>query len=165
MSFRKGQTVIYPRHGVGQVTGRETADFAGVAREVLVIRFDDGGLVAKVAVDAAETVGLRPPIDAATARDVLTVLSGPVRYPSNFSRRFKNHAEKIASGDPFQLAEVVRNLESRVRASKLSLAESEQLSRCRQLLVAEIAASLRLDVPAVEAKVDAAVDAASPAAA
>ncbi len=164
MSFRKGQTVIYPRHGVGQVTGRETADFAGVAREVLVIRFDDG-LVAKVAVDAADTVGLRPPIDAATARDVLTVLSGPVRYPSNFSRRFKNHAEKIASGDPFQLAEVVRNLESRVRASKLSLAESEQLSRCRQLLVAEIAASLHLDVPAVEAKVDAAVDAAAPAAA
>jgi len=163
MSFRKGQTVIYPRHGVGKVTGRETADFAGVAREVLVISLDDG-LVAKVAVDAADTVGLRPPVDAATARDVLTVLSGPSRYPANFSRRFKNHTDKIASGDPFQLAEVVRNLESRSRASKLSLAEADQLARCRGLLAAEIAASLKIGTAAAEAKIDAAA-AAMPAAA
>ena len=33
-----------------------------------------------------------------------------VREPTNWSRRFKNHQEKLKSGDVYQVAEVVRNL-------------------------------------------------------
>jgi len=33
--------------------------------------------------------------------------------PTNWSRRFKNHSEKLRSGDIYQVAEVVRNLSIR----------------------------------------------------
>ena len=35
------------------------------------------------------------------------------RMPTNWSRRFKNHAEKLKSGDVYEVAEVVRNLSLR----------------------------------------------------
>ena len=153
-SFRKGQTIIYPQHGVGTVTGRERVDFLGQPRDVLVIDIPASGLVAKVAVDQVETLGLRPPLPPADLDDLVSTFAAPARSPTHFTRRFKNHQEKIASGGPYELAEVVRNLTSRADTGKLSTAEREQLERSRGLLIAEVAASRGADANTAEATLD-----------
>ena len=43
--------------------------------------------------------------------------------PTNWSRRFKNHVEKLKSGDIYQVAEVVRNLTIREKDKGLSAGE------------------------------------------
>ena len=53
------------------------------------------------------------------------------RVPSNWSRRFKNHQEKLKSGDVYQVAEVVRNLAARNRDASLSAAERTMYERAR----------------------------------
>ena len=59
---------------------------------------------------------MRPPVNADELEDLVSVLSKPdPRVPSNWSRRFKNHQEKLKSGDVYQVAEVVRNLAARNR--------------------------------------------------
>ena len=45
------------------------------------------------------------------------------RMPTNWSRRFKNHSEKLRSGDIYQVAEVVRNLSIRDKDKGLSARE------------------------------------------
>ncbi|MEY2775850.1 MAG: hypothetical protein RL218_1075, partial [Actinomycetota bacterium] len=66
------------------------------------------------------TVGVRPPVSKSELEDLRSVLSkADPRVPANWSRRFKNHQEKLKSGDVYQVAEVVRNLAARDRDSAL----------------------------------------------
>ena len=75
--------------------------------------------------------------------------------PSNWSRRFKNHLEKLKSGDVYQVAEVVRNLSLRNRDSGLSSGEKTMLMNARRVLVSELSFSLNTSEEAVEKKLDA----------
>jgi CarD family transcriptional regulator len=66
------------------------------------------------------------------------------RVPSNWSRRFKNHQEKLKSGDVYQVAEVVRNLAARNRDASLSAAERTMYERARTNLISEIQPALKV---------------------
>ena len=66
-----------------------------------------------------------------------------MREPANWSRRFKNHQEKLKSGDVYQVAEVVRNLALREKAKGLSAGEKAMYTG-PQVLVSEL--SFALDV-------------------
>ena len=87
--------------------------------------------------------------------DVLAVLAvRNVRVPTNWSRRFKNHQEKMKSGDIYECAEVVRNLALRDRQSSLSSAEKAMQIRARRILVSELAVSWNTTMEDAGARVD-----------
>ena len=98
---------------------------------------------------------MRPPVSADELEDLVSVLSKPdPRVPSNWSRRFKNHQEKLKSGDVYQVAEVVRNLAARNRDAALSAAERTMYERARINLVSEIAPALKVSAEAAEQYLD-----------
>ena len=68
--------------------------------------------------------------------------------------RFKNHVEKLKSGDIYQVAEVVRNLSIREADKGLSAGEKRMLARARQILVSELTFALNVDEEAAEARLD-----------
>ncbi len=74
--------------------------------------------------------------------------------PTNWSRRFKNHVEKLKSGDIYQVAEVVRNLSLREADKGLSAGEKRMLARARQILVSELVFALNVDEEAADARLD-----------
>ena len=74
--------------------------------------------------------------------------------PTNWSRRFKNHVEKLKSGDIYQVAEVVRNLSIREADKGLSAGEKRMLARARQILVSELTFALNVDEETAEARLD-----------
>jgi CarD family transcriptional regulator len=80
------------------------------------------------------------------------------RVPANWSRRFKNHQEKLKSGDVYQVAEVVRNLAARDRDSALSAAEKTMYDRARINLISEISPALKVSTDAAEVWLDAALE-------
>ncbi len=95
-----------------------------------------GELTLSVPVDKAEEVGMRPPISKSDVEDLFRLIGKrDVREPANWSRRFKNHQEKMKSGDVYQVAEVVRNLALREAGKGLSTAEKSMLERARGILV------------------------------
>ena len=74
--------------------------------------------------------------------------------PTNWSRRFKNHVEKLKSGDIYQVAEVVRNLSLREKDKGLSAGEKRMLAQARQILVSELTFALNVYEKEAEAKLD-----------
>jgi CarD family transcriptional regulator len=76
------------------------------------------------------------------------------RMPTNWSRRFKNHVEKLKSGDIYQVAEVVRNLSIREADKGLSAGEKRMLARARQILVSELTFALNVDEETAETRLD-----------
>lgn len=65
--------------------------------------------------------------------------------PTNWSRRFKTHVEKLRSGDIYQVAEVVRNLARREADKGLSAGEKRMLTKARQILISEVTFAANVD--------------------
>ena len=155
MKFKKGDTVIYPQHGACIVQGTKKMTMFGETAEYLILKTVINEMTLSVPVDNVDEVGVRPPVNADELEDLVAVLSKPdPRVPSNWSRRFKNHQEKLKSGDVYQVAEVVRNLAARNRDAALSAAERTMYERARINLVSEIAPALKVTAEEAEEFLD-----------
>ena len=145
MKFKKGDTVIYPQHGACIVHGIKRMRAFGSVQEYLILKTVINEMTLSVPTAMVNTVGVRPPVSKSELEDLRSVLSkDDPRVPANWSRRFKNHQEKLKSGDVYQVAEVVRNLAARNRDASLSAAERTMYDRARVNLISEIAPALKV---------------------
>jgi len=145
VSFDVGDRVVYPHHGAAVIVKREKRKVEGKSTEYLVLQMAHGELTLRVPVENADDVGMRPPIGAEEVEDLFELLGKKdIREPANWSRRFKNHQEKLKSGDVYQVAEVVRNLALRDQSKGLSAGEKSMFVKARSVLVSEL--SFALDV-------------------
>lgn len=155
MNFKKGDTVIYPQHGACIVHGIKKMKAFGATQEYLILKTVINEMTLSVPTSKAADVGVRPPVSPDELEDLVSVLSkADPRVPSNWSRRFKNHQEKLKSGDVYQVAEVVRNLAARNRDASLSAAERTMYDRARINLISEIAPALKVSTEEAEAFLD-----------
>jgi CarD family transcriptional regulator, regulator of rRNA transcription len=145
MPFKVGDRVVYPHHGAAVIEKKEMIEVAGEKREYLILKIAHGDMTLSVPTDKVDEVGMRPPISAEDVDDLFQLLGKKdVREPTNWSRRFKNHQEKLKSGDVYQVAEVVRNLALREATKGLSAGEKAMLVKARSVLVSELSFALNL---------------------
>ncbi len=145
MGFKVGDRVVYPHHGAAVIEKKEKLSMSGTTTEVFVLRVASSDLVIKVPISRVDDVGMRRPISAEDVDDLFQLLAKKdVREPTNWSRRFKNHQEKLKSGDVYQVAEVVRNLALRDVSKGLSAGEKSMLMKARQVLVSELSFALNV---------------------
>lgn len=142
-----GQVLVHPSHGTATVTGHEDRDVEGEARRYVVLQLSVGDLTLKVPEENLPKVGVRDPMTKKQAREVLQMLSeAPNEKGGNanggWARRFKANTELARTGDPQDLATVVRNIHARPEPST---AEKRLLDKSRALLVAELAAALKVE--------------------
>ena len=98
MPFDVGDKVVYPHHGAAVIEKREKMEAFGEEREYLVLRLAYGDLTLMVPADNTDSVGLREVINDEEVEEVFAVLrKKEARMPTNWSRRFKNHVEKLKS--------------------------------------------------------------------
>ena len=155
MTFAVGDKVVYPHHGAAIIEGKEKRVFDGQKTDYFVLRITYGDLKVSIPVDKADEIGLREVINDEEVEEVFAVLrKKEARMPTNWSRRFKNHVEKLKSGDIYQVAEVVRNLSIREADKGLSAGEKRMLARARQILVSELTFALNVDEEAAESRLD-----------
>jgi CarD family transcriptional regulator len=151
--FKVGDRVVYPHHGAAIVKSIEKREEFGEVKEYLVLELAYGDLTLMVPKDNAEQIGVRQVINDEEVQEVFAVLrKKDARTPTNWSRRFKNHSEKLRSGDIYQVAEVVRNLSLRDKDKGLSAGEKKMLGKARQILVSELTFALNVDQKEAEKK-------------
>jgi CarD family transcriptional regulator len=155
MPFDVGDKVVYPHHGAATIERREKKDVFGETREYLVLKLAYGDLTLMVPCDNTDEVGLREVINDEEVEEVFAVLrKKEARMPTNWSRRYKNHVEKLKSGDIYQVAEVVRNLSIRDKDKGLSAGEKRMLTRARQILVSELTFAIGVSEEEAEKKLN-----------
>jgi CarD family transcriptional regulator len=157
--YRKGDTVVHREHGAAVITEISERDFLGETKKYLVLRLAYGDLTLMVPVDKTEDVGLRQVVSKQEVKKILDVLrEDESKMASNWSRRFKNNMEKLHSGDPYQVAEVVKNLSIRERQKGLSAGEKRMLAQARRILVSELVFSLGCEEGEAEGQIDRVLD-------
>ena len=155
-TFRVGDKVVYPHHGAAVIEGVQEREIEGDTRKYWVIRLSYGDLTLMVPTDGAEEIGLRGVVSKKELDQVFQVLKSKKQAPapSNWSRRFKGHVEKLRSGDIYQVAEVVRNLSNRDKDKGLSAGEKRMLTKARQILVSEVTFAANVKEDKAEAMLD-----------
>jgi len=155
-AFRVGDKVVYPHHGAATVEGFQDREMEGSTRKYYILRLSYGDLTLMVPTDGADDVGLRGVVQKDEVDSVFQILKSKKQAPSpsKWSRRFKNHVEKLRSGDIYQVAEVVKNLTLRDKDKGLSAGEKRMLSKARQILVSELTFALNSNEDKAEALLD-----------
>jgi CarD family transcriptional regulator len=146
---------VYPHHGAGVVSKKETKELLGDKRDYLTIKIHHNDMTVMVPCENAGRAGLRRVIDGDEVKRVTDVLTGEVsEMPKNWNRRFKYNREKIRTGDVFELAEVVRNLAIREWEKGLSTGEKQMYTRAKKILASEFMYALDKDEEGAEEYLD-----------
>ena len=111
LTFKTGESIVYPAHGVGQITAVESQEVAGYKLELFVISFVKDKMILKVPLPKISSVGMRKLAEPAVMKRALDTLTGRARVKRTmWSRRAQEYEAKINSGDLISIAEVVRDL-------------------------------------------------------
>ena len=144
--FAEGDHVVYPTHGVGRVTGIESAEIAGMKLQFYVISFDADKMTLKVPVEKAKISGLRKISGRDKMQTAIVTLKGRARTKRTmWSRRAQEYEAKINSGDPVAIAEVVRDLHRNAGQPDQSFSERQIYEAAMDRLAAELAALDKTD--------------------
>ena len=107
--FKVKDYVVYPKHGVGQVTEFKKINIGGIDVETYVIKFEKDKAHGMVPVNKQSH--LRPLASINQVNKCVSILkSKPKIKRSMWSRRAQEYEAKISSGKIYELAEVVRDL-------------------------------------------------------
>ena len=109
--FHEGQYVVYPAHGIGVIQGIETQNIAGTEVRVLVISFAKDKMLVRLPLNKSTSKKIRRLCSKNEMKDALECLKSPTKQKkAMWSRRAQEYETKINSGDPIQIAQVVREL-------------------------------------------------------
>lgn len=140
VNFSSGEYVVYPTHGVGKVTNIAKQTIAGSELELLVVNFDKDKMTLRVPMTKLDKVGLRKIADDTTMKEAIATLKGKPRVKKiMWSRRAQEYENKINSGNPIAVAEVIRDLHRNENLAEQSYSERQIYEHALERLASEVA--------------------------
>tara|TARA_Y100001960_G_scaffold238371_1_gene251350 strand:+ start:182 stop:1039 length:858 start_codon:yes stop_codon:yes gene_type:complete len=107
--YKIKEYVVYPKHGVGQITEFKKISIGGIEVESYLLKFERDKATGMVPVNKQSN--LRPLATINQVNKCISILKGkPKIKRSMWSRRAQEYEAKISSGKIYELAEVVRDL-------------------------------------------------------
>ena len=146
--------VVYPKHGVGQVTEFKKINIGGINVETYIIKFEKDKANGMVPVNKQSH--LRPLATINQVNKCISILkSKPKIRRSMWSRRAQEYEAKISSGKIYELAEVVRDLN---KGDDLmvdqSYSERQLFEKAYERILSEFQIILNLSVEDTQKKLD-----------
>ena len=129
-----GDKAVYPAQGVAEIVGIDYKEF-------YVLRVLDSDKKILIPVGKVDDVGLRTIISTREIEEVYDILRerNVDLNTQTWNRRWRAYVEKIQTGSPFEIAEVLRDLNLLKHQKTLSFGEKKMLESARRLLVQELA--------------------------
>lgn len=156
MTFKVGDKAVVPAHGVGVITEVERLDMGGKPFEVFVIKILDNGMTYKVPVQNTTANGIRPVVGPDMIPKIYEVLRDR-ETPADkqtWNRRYREYMNKIRTGDPLEVAAVLRDL-ARLKSEKtLSFGERKMYDQAHTLIIQEVAVARGLDEATVQQEIE-----------
>jgi CarD family transcriptional regulator len=118
------------------------------------MRLLDSDMIIMIPTNNARNIGLRDMIDNQAVDQVYQILrSRPSRLNNQtWNRRYRDYMDKIKTGSPFQVAEVLRDLTLLKAEKDLSFGERKMLDTARNLLIKELSLVHEKEETEIEAR-------------
>ena len=140
LGFRINEFIIYPAHGVGQISEIATQEIAGMELDLFVVNFEKEKMVLRVPLNKAKEIGMRKLADKKVMDGAIKTLKGRARVKRTmWSRRAQEYEAKINSGDLIAIAEVVRDLFRNENQPEQSYSERQLYEAALERMAREVA--------------------------
>jgi CarD family transcriptional regulator len=134
-----GQKVAYPTQGVCMVEAVKRRDGCNDSTRYYFLRVLSDNSIIFVPTENVEAVGIRPVISSRQYRKLIEFLGSDFgEVSSDWKYRSREFGLKLQSGDPFQVADVLKKLTFLSHEKKLSFREQSYLEKARFLIVSEV---------------------------
>ena len=144
--FKIGEIVVYPKHGVGEITKLESMELANIKTKFYIVKMEQARLTIRVPLEKQKEVGLRKISSKKIIDEVFNVLRlKPKIRRIMWSRRAQEYDTKIYSGDPVKIAEVIRDLFRKNSQPEQSYSERQMFQVALERLAREVAAVEKTD--------------------
>lgn len=139
--FQVGDKAVYPAQGVAEVVGIDTKEIMGTSHTFYVLRVMDSDKRIMIPISNVKNVGLRSVMDDRELEEVYDILRerDVDLNQQTWNRRYRAYLEKIQTGSPYEIAEVLRDLNLLKFKKTLSFGERKMLDKAQRLLVQEMA--------------------------
>ena len=152
--FKIGETVVYPKHGVGEITKIENMEISNIKTSFYVVKMEQSKLIIRVPLDKKEEVGLRKISSKKIIDEVYSTLKlKPKIRRIMWSRRAQEYEAKIFSGDPIKISEVVRDLFRKSSQAEQSYSERQMFQVAFERYTREFAISSDLKFEEATSKI------------
>ena len=146
IEFKIGEVVVYPKHGVGEITRIENMEIGSIKTQFYVVKMEQSKLIIRVPLDKQNEVGLRKISSKKIIENVFDILKlKPKIRRIMWSRRAQEYETKIFSGDPIKISEVVRDLFRKNTQAEQSYSERQMFQVAIERLAREVAAVEKTD--------------------
>lgn len=140
MNLPIGTHLVHPVHGATVLTDVTTRTINGEEKKYAVLQHVERDLTLHMPVETLDEHDLRPAMEEGRAEEVLEVLGAPNEGTELSWRRMRSRNQsKMTSGEPEQIAEVVRDLSGKHEENgRLSPSERTMLRKAKARLIAEL---------------------------
>ena len=146
LNFKIGETVVYPKHGVGEIKNIESMEISSIKTNFYVVKMEQAKLTIRVPLDKQDEVGLRKISTKKKIDEIYEVLKlKPKIRRIMWSRRAQEYDAKIFSGDPIKISEVVRDLFRKNNQPEQSYSERQMFQVALERLARAVAAVEKTD--------------------
>lgn len=158
--FKVGKKAVYPAHGVVLVRSVESKEICGTKKDFYILKVVDSDVTVMVPIDNAESVGLRPVITKRQITRIYNILkskdknTGQHNGNQSWNKRYREYSDKLKSGDIFEVANVLRDINLLQKDKDLSFGEKRIMDSARTLLVKEISIAKDLAEDSVTEEID-----------
>jgi CarD family transcriptional regulator len=152
--YKVKDNVIYPKHGVGQIVAIESSVIADIEMTYYKIQVTKDKLILTIPVN--QQGNLRPISSVNQINKAISILKGkPKIRRTMWSRRAQEYDQKINSGEIYQIAEVVRDLNknSDIPVDQ-SYSERQLFEKAYDRLLGEVAIGMQLTNEDAKKKLD-----------
>ena len=134
-----GDKVVYPMHGAGIIEAIEEREIFEEIKPYYIMQIVSEGLQILIPVDKVDDIGVRTIVTQPVIDEMIETLKLPMDVmEKNWNRRYREHLERLKTGDIFEVAKVVKNLILLDRLKGLSTGEKKMLNNARNFIVSEM---------------------------
>jgi len=160
MMFKVGKQAVYPAHGVVNVKSVESKVICGTTKVFYILQVIDSDVTVMVPTDNAEAVGLRPVINKKEINRIYKILknkdknAGQLNGRQSWNKRYREYSDKLKSGDIFEVANVLKDINLLQKDKDLSFGEKRIMDSARTLLIKEISIAKNLGEDSVTKEIE-----------
>lgn len=140
MTFKIGQKLVYPNHGVTVVETIAAGSIDGNEQMYYHLRLLSNNSKVMVPKANLDLVGLRPLCQTREVRALFEILEdGNIDTYKDWKGRYKQNLDKMKTGRLTEVAEVLKNLRLVSQRKSLSFREKKMYERAKYFIVSEVA--------------------------
>ena len=159
LSFKVGEKLVYPNHGVTVVEHIGESPIMGLGDSYYHLRLLANNSRLMVPIRNTDRVGLRRLYQQKEIKGLLSLLEErTVKSHTDWKGRYRENLEKMKTGRLEDVAEVLKNLNEVSKKKSLSFREKKMYDRAKYLIVSEVAIVKNIPEPEAEKLIEKSLD-------